>query len=141
MNNLIITNDINTVNYLKEYSGGKFRSITKCKAGYMVTHDYGKRASDYMINNLESTLLGYKKGVLHTIQFCPEGGDYYLTVFAKAGKKIKIIDESILEDLTVGTINSLFSNTNLYDIKQYQMVNAKTHADKAYVMNEEKELV
>jgi hypothetical protein len=46
-----------------------------------------------------------------------------------------------LADLTVGTINQLYYNTNLYDQMQYQKVNAKTWEDKAYIMNKEKELI
>ena len=49
-----------------------------------------------------------------------------------------MIDEAILADLTVGTINSMFYNTNLYSQAQYQAVGAKTWADKAFafVQNE-----
>ena len=34
-----------------------------------------------------------------------------------------------------GVINGLFSNSNLYDQAQYKAVNAKTWADKAFVIN------
>ena len=52
------------------------------------------------------------------------------------GKKVNLIDESIIAALTVGTINSMYYNTNLYSHEQYQAVNSKTWASKAYVMNE-----
>jgi hypothetical protein len=42
-----------------------------------------------------------------------------------------------LSEVTVGDINQDLSNTALYCQGQYQAVNAKTWADKAYVMNEE----
>jgi hypothetical protein len=35
-----------------------------------------------------------------------EGGQHWLTVFARKGKKVVVIDEEILKGLTVGTINS-----------------------------------
>lgn len=83
-----------------------------------------------------ATLLdGWKKGSLQTIQFMSEGGQFWLTVFARKGKKIVVIDEDILEGLTVGTINSFFIDTNLYSQKQYAHVNAKNWANKAFVMN------
>jgi hypothetical protein len=83
----------------------------------------------------ESIISGYKRGVLQTVQFCPEGSDFYLTVFSRTGKRVNLIDESILADLTVGTINSMYYNTNLYCIEQYQSVNSKTWASKAFVPN------
>ena len=49
-----------------------------------------------------------------------------------------MIDEVILADLTVGTINSLFYNTELYSQSQYKAVNSATWASMAYVMNEPK---
>jgi hypothetical protein len=47
-----------------------------------------------------------------------------------------VIDKAIAETITVGTINSLFYNTNLIDQAQYRSVNAKTWADKAFLLNE-----
>lgn len=82
-----------------------------------------------------SLLSSWKKGSLQTIQFMAEGGLYWLTVFARKGKKIVVIDEDILEGLTVSTINSFFVDTNLYSQKQYEAVGAKNWASKAFVMN------
>jgi hypothetical protein len=48
-----------------------------------------------------------------------------------------LIDESILVNLTVGTINNLYYNTNLYSHQQYKSVNSKSWASMAYQMNEE----
>jgi hypothetical protein len=38
-------------------------------------------------------------------------------------------------DMEVGDINYNWSNTNLYDQRQYGMVNAKTWASKVFVKN------
>ncbi len=76
-----------------------------------------------------------KKGSLQTIQFMAEGGQHWLTVFARKGKKIVVIDEDILEGLTVGTINSYWIDTNLYSQKQYEAVGAKNWACKAFLTN------
>jgi hypothetical protein len=51
------------------------------------------------------------------------------------------VAEAMLADFTVGDINQDLSNTALYNQYQYQAVNAKTWADKAYVMNEVEEMV
>jgi hypothetical protein len=91
-----------------------------------------------MLANPEMVLAGYKKGALQAVEFRPEGFDMWLKVFSRTGKKVKLIDKAIMEDLTVGLINSTFSNTNLMDMSQYKAVNAKTWADKAFVMNENK---
>lgn len=136
MKNLINTTKINTVNYLTDYTKGKFRFITKCRAGWMTISEAREFENAQYIKNPESLLTAHKKGALQTVEFCPEGGNYYLTIFARKGNKIALIDEAILANLTVGTINQLFYNTNLYDQEQYHAVNAKTWADRAYVVNE-----
>jgi hypothetical protein len=46
------------------------------------------------------------------------------------------LDEKLAEKIEVGTINQLFYNTNLMDHNQYKAVNAKTWADKAFLLNE-----
>jgi hypothetical protein len=46
----------------------------------------------------------------------------------------------MLAEMTVGDINQDLSNTALYNQYQYQAVNAKTWACKAYVMNDVKEI-
>ena len=43
------------------------------------------------------------------------------------------MDELIMGNLTVGTINQLYRNTNLYNLDQYNRVGAKTWADRAFV--------
>lgn len=135
MKNFTNTPGINTVNYLKDYSTGKFRIVSKCRAGWMTISDCRELDNAHYIKYPESLLTAHMKGALQTIEFCPDGGDYYLTVFARKGNKIAIIDETILASLTVGTINQLYSNTNLYNQSQYTAVNAKTWADKAYTIN------
>lgn len=137
MSNLVNTPNFNTVNILNVYSAGKFRFITKGRSGFYTITEAREWDNSRLLNNKESILTGYKKGVLQTVEFCPDGGDYYLTVFARVGKKIKLIDRSILENLTVGTINAYYANTELYNMNQYKLVGAKTWADLAYSMNEQ----
>ena len=117
---------------------GQYRAIVKVKAGFMTTVDdlgikanWGKQSWNAAIDVFRD----FKKGALQTIEFKAEGSEHWLTVFAKSGKTIKVADVDLLADLTVGDINQNWSNTNLYNQMQYAYVNAKTWADKAYVMN------
>lgn len=135
MENLINITEIKTVNILAGYQKGKFRVVTKCRAGWMTIIDCKDWDSEWFMQHPESIITAYIKGALQTVEFCPDGGDYYLTIFARKGNKIVLIDETILSNITVGTINLLFLNTNLYSQAQYRAVNAKTWADKAFVNN------
>jgi len=139
MKQIINTTGVQTTEVLNNVTLGKIanaRFISKTRAGYMSISD----ARDFDIegynNRPERLISGYKKGALQTVQVQFESSDYWFTVFARAGKKVHLIDEAILADLTVGTINGMFSNTNLYSQLQYQAVGAKTWASKAFVQNE-----
>ena len=133
---LLDSRNINTCDFLSGYSAGKFRFVTKCRAGFLVVSDSRKSENSWFMAHPEALIGGFKKGALQTVQFQPEGTDHWLTVFAKNGKKIPVIDQAILADLTVGTINSFWLNTALYNQHQYTAVGAKTWASKAFVMNE-----
>ena len=110
---------------------GKYRVITKCRAGFMVT-------SVIEASSAINALRRYKIKAVQSIARIKEVdgiGNYEFTVFARNGKKIWI-EEDMLATMTVGDINQDLSKTALYNQFQYQAVNAKTWADKAYVMNE-----
>ena len=135
MPKLIKATDIHTVNHIANYTAGKFRMVVKCRAGFMTVVDCRDFDNVAIMKNPAQAINSYKKGVLHTVEFCPEGLDFYVTVFAKKGKKIVFIDETILASLTVADINNGWENTNLYSQTQYKAVNAKTWADNAFVSN------
>ena len=137
--NVINSTKISTVNFIQDRPG-QFRAIVKVTAGFMtVVNDLGltcnwkggarwKRAID--------VFRSFKKGALQTIEFKADDSDTWLTVFAKAGTKVKFMDDQMFEDMEVGDINQNWSNTNLYDQNQYGRVGAKNWACKAFVMNE-----
>lgn len=135
MKNLVNIAGINTVNVLGAHPNtkGKFRFITKCRAGWMTIVDAKDYENEYFMTYPESIITGYNKSSLQTAEFKPEGWDTYLTIFARKGNKIVLIDQEILGNLTVGTINQLYRNTNLYNQTQYQAVGAQTWADRAFV--------
>ena len=129
--------DIMTVNILDQSAKGEFRHIVKTKLG-MTCCDARAFDNARMNKHPESIISGYKRGALQTVQFKSEGSDIWLTVFSRTGKKVKLMDEAIMRNLTVGTINSMFNNTNLMDMGQYKAVNSSTWASKAFVVNENK---
>jgi hypothetical protein len=108
---------------------GTFRAIVKVQAGFYSS------VNCESINTLAGVVSRFKKGALQTVEFIPEGTTYPLTVFAKKGKNIILADEALLKEMTVGVINGLFPESNLCDQAQYKAVNAKTWADKAFVIN------
>ena len=137
MSQLINTTNVPTINVMSNYSEGKFRHVVKCKAGFMTVVDaQADWQNERYFKYPETLLTQYKKGALQTVQFKPEGSQHWLTLFARTGKKIHFIDETILKELSVGTINQLFYNTQLYTWEQYKACNTKTWESKAYVMNQ-----
>ena len=117
---------LSVVDYIGE-DKGLFQAVIKVPAGFLVAYEIG--------SDLPS-LNRWKKGTLQTLQFKREGSPAWLTVFAKKGNKVIMIDQALAEQLEVGTVNQLFYNTNLMDQVQYKAVNAKTWADKVFVLNE-----
>jgi len=107
---------------------GTFRAIVKHRVGVYSSVNCDK-------DTLPGVVSRFKKGALQTVEFIPEGTNYPLTVFAKKGKNVILADEALLKDMTVGVINGLFYDSNLCDQAQYKAVNAKTWADKAFVIN------
>jgi hypothetical protein len=118
--------DLKVVNTIG-VSKGTFQAITKTQAGFLTAYEIGSELP---------SLNRWRKGALQTIQFKAEGTQGWLTVFARKGNKVILIDGKIAERLEVGTVNQLFYNTNLYSQDQYQAVGAKTWADKVFVVNE-----
>jgi hypothetical protein len=135
MKELINVIGINEVNYLSKYVSGKFRFVSKSRAGFMICNDAQDFENAKYMKNPGHLLGAFQRGTLQSIQFKPEGSDFWLTVFARTGKKINFIDTAILTNLTVGTINQYFDNTDLMNHFQYDAVNAKSWASRAFVMN------
>jgi len=134
MKDLVLVNarnrDLNVLSFMDNFVAGEgtYRVITKCKAGFMVT-------SDIQTNSAISAFRRFKPKAIQSIAYILNGG-YPITVYARNGKKVWA-SECFLSEVTVGDINQDLSNTALYCQGQYQAVNAKTWADKAYVKNEE----
>lgn len=117
--------DLNIVSMIGD-NKGIFQAIVKVPAGFYTAYEIGSELP---------SLNRWKKGALQTIQFKAEGTNHWLTVFARKGTKVVLMDVKIAEQLEVGTVNQLFYNTNLMDQGQYQSMRAKTWADKVFVIN------
>ena len=118
--------DLTVVNWIGDREG-IFQAIVKVPAGFMSAYEIGSEVP---------SLNRWKKGALQSIQFKAEGTNHWLTVFARKGTKVVLMDLKIAEQLEVGTVNYLFYNTNLMDQGQYQAMRAKTWADKVFLLNE-----
>lgn len=124
------------VDILTQCNGeGEYRWIVKTKLG-MSSVDGRSFDNDRCSKYPECIISSYKRGAIQTVEFKPKGFSTFLTIFSRTGKKVKLIDETILANLTVGTINSMYDNTNLMDMNQYKRVNSKSWASKAFTMNE-----
>ena len=129
-----LQSEIMTTDILSHHTSGQFRMVVKTKLG-MTVCDARDFDNPRIMANPECAISGYKKGALQTVQFCPEGSDFWLTIFSRTGKRVKLIDESILANLTVGTINGMYYNTNLMDMEQYKSVGSTSWASMAFVQN------
>ena len=140
MKKIINTTEVRTINHIMGRKG-QFRVIVKCKAGFMINVDARGFENESYSQDPSRILGDYKKGAIQSIEFKAEGSEHWLSVFARSGKKVHFIDEDLLRNVSVGVINSFFLNTPLYSQSQYQAVNAKSWACKAFVMNEEEMVV
>ena len=131
MKKVIINNTNRNLFVLQEQSNftageGTYRVITKSRAGFMTS-------SDVKAKSAVDAFRRFQAKAIQSIAFINES-NFPITVFARTGKKI-FASECFLSEVTVGDINQDLFNTALYCYNQYKSVNAKSWADKAYVMN------
>lgn len=137
---IINSEKISQVEFISDRKG-QYRAIVKVQAGFMtVVEDLGIQNNwgRQQWNRAIDVFRGFKKGALQTIEFKAEGSNTWLTVFAKAGNKVKLMDYQLFKDMEVGDINQNWSRTNLYSQTNYALCKAKTWADKAFVVNSSK---
>ena len=115
---------------------GAYRAIVKTKGGLSIVEDLGLiRWNKPQWTHSLDVFTNFKKGALQTIEFKPEGSDYWVTVFARSGNKITTIDSDMLAAMKVGHINQDWSNSTLYSQTQYKAVGSTTWASYAFVKN------
>lgn len=132
------TNNIHSVDFIQGRQG-QYRAIVKVKAGFMtVVDDLGIQANwgRQQWNSPMDVFKNFKKGALQTIEFKAEGSNSWLTVFARTGNKVKLMDVEMFMTMKVGDINQNWYNTNLYSQTNYALAGAKTWADLAFAPNQ-----
>jgi hypothetical protein len=139
MSNMIFNQEkINQVDFINGRTG-QFRAVVKVKAGFMtVVDDLGIQSnwpSGARWKSALSVFKSFKRGALQTIEFKADGTESWLTVFARKGNKVMLMDTDMFLNMTVGDINQDWSTTNLYSQANYKLAGAKTWADKAFVSN------
>ena len=113
---VMVSNHIKDIS--KEY---EFRVAGKCQAGFINIHDTK--------GTPHSVIAGYKKNSLVNIQMKNEFGNW-MNVFTTKGGKWYGIDLGFLKVLTVGNMRTSFPD--MCDMNLWEMVGAKTWADKAF---------
>jgi hypothetical protein len=115
-------NTVHVCNHLKDTEKEyEFRIAGKCQAGFINIHDTK--------GTPHSVIAGYKKNSLVNIQVKNESG-YWLNVFTTKSGKWYGIDLGFLKVLTVGDMRQSFPD--MCDMNLWEMVGAKTWADKAF---------
>lgn len=102
----------------------EFRIAAKCQAGFINISDWGSTARE--------VISSWKKNSLVNIQMKNEHGNWVNVLTTKGGKWYSI-DLGFLNELTVGTMRETFPD--MCDMKLWQMVGARTWADKAFSKN------
>lgn len=137
MTNLINTTGVNIVNHLSTWTSGHFRFVIKNRAGFLTVQDAMKVQDIDFIKRPETLLTLHQKGALQTVEFCPEGAVHYSTVFARKGKKVILLDQAIMANLKLGTVSTLFGDTNLNSGPQRVAVNATQYSDLLFRVNQD----
>lgn len=116
---IMVSNHIKDMN--KEY---EFRIAAKCQAGFINISDWNTTARE--------VIGSWNKNSLVNIQMKNEYG-HWMNVLTTKGGKWYSIDLGFLKELTVGTMRQTFPD--MCDMKLWEMVGAKTWADKAFSKN------
>lgn len=134
---IINTEGINEVDFIQGRKG-IYRAVVKVQAGFLtvvddigIQNNWGRQNWNKAIDVFRN----FKKGALQTIEFQAEGSTHWVSVFAKKGNKVILMDTQLFLDMEVGDINQNWSNTNLYSQRNYQAAGAKNWSHKAFVLN------
>ena len=116
-------------NHIKDENGQyEFRIANKCKAGFVNIHEIKGNPLD--------AIGGWAKNALVTVQVkhtYDNGKTLWFNVFTTKGGKWYSIDLGFLKVLTVGNMRTSFPD--ICDMNLWEMVGAKTWADKAFTQN------
>ena len=120
---------VSVSNHLKDSNKQyKFRVAAKCQAGFINISDWEGTPSE--------VISSWKKNALVNIQVEIEyenGHKNWMNVFTTKSGKWYSIDRGFLETMTVGTMRQSFPD--MCDMNLWELVGAKTWADKAFTQN------
>lgn len=123
------TIDVSISNHIKDVNKKyKFRSAAKCKAGFINIHDFE--------DTPQGAICTWVKNALVNLQVLVEfenGAKQWHNVYTTKSGKWYSIDRGLLEVLTVGSMRQSFPD--MCDMKLWELVGAKTWADKAFTKN------
>lgn len=111
--------DWNTTKY-------KYRAISKCRAGFMTISE-GE-------TTLQRAVCTWKKNALQTLQIQLPDSEVYANVLAMKANKFHLVENTILENITIGTIHSQFPK--MADHGHWRSIGSKTWADNAYKLED-----
>ena len=117
---VMVSNHIKDVN--KTY---KFRTAAKCKAGFINISDWESTPAEIISSWAKNGLVNVQVEVEYE-----NGHKNWMNVFTTKGGKWYSIDRGFLEVLTVGTMRQSFPD--MCDMSLWELVDAKTWADKAF---------
>jgi len=124
---LTVMNSSNPEYMAKLLSGRNiYRAVSKCQAGFLCT-------SEVEANSPIEAFRRYKSKSLQSLEFVTESGST-ITMYARVGNKVWASD-MLLIDMEVRDINQDLGKTALYSQAQYEVVNAKNWAAKAFQVN------
>ena len=124
---LTVMNSSNPEYMAKLLSGRNiYRAVSKCQAGFLCT-------SEVEANSPIEAFRRYKSKSLQSLEFVTESGST-ITMYARVGNKVWASD-MLLIDMEVRDINQDLGKTALYSQAQYEVVNAKNWAAKAFRVN------
>jgi molybdopterin/thiamine biosynthesis adenylyltransferase len=124
---LTVMNSSNPEYMAKLLSGRNiYRAVSKCQAGFLCT-------SEVEANSPIEAFRRYKSKSLQSLEFVTESGST-ITMYARVGNKVWASD-MLLIDMEVRDINQDLGKTALYSQAQYEVVNAKNWACKAFRVN------
>ena len=117
---VMVSNHIKDVN--KKYN---FRVAAKCKAGFINISDWTTTPADIISSWSKNGLVNVQVEVVFE-----NGQKQWHNVYTTKSGKWHSIDRGFLEVLTVGTMRQSFPD--MCDMNLWEMVGAKTWADKAF---------
>jgi hypothetical protein len=114
--------------YMDKLLSGRvlYRAVAKCQAGYLCTSEA------YAHSPIEA-FRRYQPKALQSLEVVTESGST-ITMYARVGNKVWASD-MLLIDMEVRDINQDLGKTALYSQAQYEVVNAKNWAAKAFRVN------